>query len=390
MIQNVVYFTDTAGLGGAEQSMMNLIRGLDRTRFRPTLIHRDSPELEPLNAQARRYDVPALAVPLSEGTRAVSRLPQLARTVRSLDASIFHAHLTWPSACREGLLAATLARVPVKLTTVHLFVDIPYGVKSRLVHRALDLSIDRHIAVSHALAASLSRTFRLAPEKLAVVHNGIPTEDFDREPPAALRAELQGGTNAPVVLCLARLDAQKGIHFLLEAARGVAAARFVFVGDGPDRQRFEKLARELGVAERVTFLGQRRDVPDLLAASDVFVLPSLWEGLPLSILEAMAAGKPVIATEVGGTPEALTDGETGLLVAPSDPAALTTAIRRVLEDADLRSRLASQGRDHVRRAFSVQAMVRAVTAHYDELLGARGVPARAPLPRPESRTRQTP
>jgi glycosyltransferase involved in cell wall biosynthesis len=155
---------------------------------------------------------------------------------------------------------------------------------------------------------------------------------------------------------------------LLEAAALVPHAIFVLAGDGPERPALEAQARSLGIEGRVRFLGHRTDIPQLLAVSDLFVLPSLYEGLPLSVLEAMAAGKPVIATQIGGTSEVVTDGETGLLVKPRDSNALAAAIQRLLTDQDLANRLARSALDRVRHEFSSDVMVRRVSRIYQDLL----------------------
>jgi glycosyltransferase involved in cell wall biosynthesis len=166
----------------------------------------------------------------------------------------------------------------------------------------------------------------------------------------------------------ARLDAQKGLLHLVEAARAVPAAVFLIAGEGPERTDLEAAARRSAVEDRVRLLGPRDDVPALLAACDVFVLPSLFEGAPLAILEAMAAGRPVVASRIGGVDELLLDGVTGLLVPPADPAALAGAILRLIATPALRVRLADAGRERA-RAFDAPAMARAVMALYDEVVG---------------------
>jgi glycosyltransferase involved in cell wall biosynthesis len=172
------------------------------------------------------------------------------------------------------------------------------------------------------------------------------------------------------VLTAARLDSQKGHEYLLRAAAGVPEATFILAGDGPLRPRLEELARSLGLAERVLFLGHRDDVPALLASCDLFVLPSLYEGLPLSLLEAMASGRPAIATDVPGSNEVVHHAESGLLVPRADPLALADAIRRLLADPAAAERLARAGRARVDRDFSVERMVRGVEAVYDQLLAS--------------------
>jgi glycosyltransferase involved in cell wall biosynthesis len=179
---------------------------------------------------------------------------------------------------------------------------------------------------------------------------------------------LGGSETRPLVLTPARLNAQKGHDALLEAIVAVPDALFLLAGDGPDRERLEARAAELGVAERVRFLGRREDVPQLLAACDVFALPSLYDGSSLAVLEAMAAGRAVVSSAIGGTAELIEDGETGLLVPPGDPAALATALRRLIGDEELRSRIADRGRQRVETDFSRQAMAAKVERVYRGVL----------------------
>ncbi len=372
MARTVAYFTDSAGFGGAEQSLLNLLGGLDRRRWRPVLFHHSEPRIEPLVREARRLDVATSCVPaMPEGRRGALRVPSFVRRLRALRPAVFHAHLTWPLACKYGLFAAALARIPAIVATVHLFVDLPYPRSVRLKQRVFAAGIHRHVAVSQAVATRLGQTFAIPARKIGVVPNGIPLTPYDREICPDLRAALNGGMRRPIVLSVARLDRQKGQRYLLQAAVCVPEASFVLVGDGPDRAALEAEAHDLKLDGRIVFLGQRGDVPDLLAACDAFVLPSLWEGLPLSVLEAMAAARPVIATDVGGTREAIVHGETGLLVPPADPIALAHAIRAVLFDSQLADRLAVAGRSRVHAEFAVDTMVRRVTDIYAELLGGR-------------------
>jgi len=230
----------------------------------------------------------------------------------------------------------------------------------------------------------------LAP-KVRVVNNSVLLASFNGLPiNADLQARLRGKTDWPIVLTVARLDKQKGHSYLLEAAALVPEAMFVLVGEGPERSALEAQASILGLSNRVVFLGYRDDVSDLLASCDVFVLPSLFEGLPLSVLEAMAAGKPVVATDIGGTNEAVKHGETGLLVPSADPESLARAIRTVLFDPVLSQRLGSAGRARVHQEFSAETMVQRIAEIYDELLDSCKTPDRRDrysLPEP---TQQTP
>jgi glycosyltransferase involved in cell wall biosynthesis len=155
---------------------------------------------------------------------------------------------------------------------------------------------------------------------------------------------------------------------LLSAATCLPDVAFIVAGDGPDREALEAESKRLGLNQRVRFLGHREDVPALLACCDLFVLPSLFEGLPVSILEAMSAGKAVVATAIGGTDEVVVPGETGLLVTPGDPLALAEAIQRLLTEPGLAESFGNRGRARVEREFSSRMMIDRVSRMYEEVL----------------------
>ena len=279
---------------------------------------------------------------------------------------VFHAHLNWPLACSDGILGAALARVPAVVATQQLFVPIRSR-RRALRQRLVSLAVDRYLAVSEDMARML-RDVVWSPRKVRVVHNGIPLAPFDAGiQPAPGANPWTGRSGRPKVLTLARLDPQKGLGHLIEAAARIPEAFFAIAGEGPERAALEAKAEESGVKDRVVFLGHRRDAPALLANCDLFVLPSLYEGFPVSVLEAMASGKPVVATAIGGTDEAVQDGVTGFLVPPSDPAALAGAIRRVLADRTLANGLGAAGRERVRRNFSVETVAERTAEIYEEI-----------------------
>jgi glycosyltransferase involved in cell wall biosynthesis len=178
------------------------------------------------------------------------------------------------------------------------------------------------------------------------------------------------------VVVFSRLNQLKGIGYFLEAAATVTRkfpdARFVIAGDGAHRERLEEQARRLNLGERVLFIGFRRDIPDLLREAAVSVLPSLSEGLSNTLLESMAAGVPVVGTLVGGNPEVIENGVSGLLVPPRDAAALAAAIGRLLEDNEFASRLGQEGRRRVAELFSVECSVRNTEQLYCRLVGDNG------------------
>jgi glycosyltransferase involved in cell wall biosynthesis len=361
--RRVVHYLDSETFGGSEEAALHLMASLDRVRWEPVLMHHLAPGIDRLVEAAAALGIRTRAVPKVARGRRVAGVNQLRRAFRAERPTIVHAHLSWQFACKHGVLAAWLARVPGIVGTAQLFLP-PDGTRQP---RALLWAYGRIIAVSEEVRARFARDLEVPDRRLTVVRNAIRVPPSARGATPALRAALVEGRPAYVVLTPARLHPQKGHAYLIAAMAEVPAATFVFAGDGPLRSELEALARERGVAERCVFLGERSDVPDLLAAADLVVLPSLFEGLPVSVLEAMAAERPVIATAIGGTDEAITSEASGLLVPPRDPAALAAAIRRLQADPELGRSLASAARARVEREFSAEATAREVMRVYDEV-----------------------
>jgi glycosyltransferase involved in cell wall biosynthesis len=370
-VRTVVHFTDTLGFGGAEQMMLTTLAGLDRERWRPVLAHYPSEGAQAFAAAARGIGIATRVVPGSTGARGAAELPRFAGVLRSEGCAVLHAHLVGPLRGTKGLLAARAAGVPAVIATQHLYGELGSAhrrAKQRLVSRL----VDRYIAVSRGMAEQLEAAVAI-PGRVVFVHNAIETAAFHRPALDGSEPEVEAH---PVVLALARLHRRKGIDHLLEAAARLPVADFLIAGDGPERPALEEQAARLGLGGRVRFLGTRTDVAELLRSSSIFVLPSLAEGLPVSVIEAMAAGRAVVATDIPGTNEIVVDGETGLLVPPRDPLALAGALGRLLGDTALRGEMGRAGRRRVDRHFSAGAMVRRIEALYEEVLD-RGAVARS-------------
>lgn len=388
MARSTFFYTDSRVLGGAENAMFMLLESLDRDEWRPTLLLEDADGVEPLARRARELEVPVRRIaPLPLGLAGARRVPALARLLRRERPAVFHAHMSSPIACKYGLAAAVLARVPAVLGTVQVGEFEPPDRSSYWQLRALAHGVDRFLAVSRAIADELVERLDWPAEKIDVSYNAVDLARVEAVAPAGLREELGAGEGRPLVLTPARLDAQKGHAVLLEALAEVPDAVFAFAGEGPEREPLEALAARLGVADRVRFLGRREDVPELLAACDVFCLPSLYEGSSLAVLEAMAARRAMVSSAIGGTDELIEDGRNGLLVPPGDAPALAAALRRALGDPALREELALSARERVERDLTRERMAARVTGVYRELLGegANGEPAAALERLPESR-----
>jgi glycosyltransferase involved in cell wall biosynthesis len=365
MNRTVAHFIDSDTFGGGEQVVLTLLAGLDAERWSPLLLHHDTPGTSRLVSEAKRLGIPCRPVPrLSRQSIATTFVP-FTRELKALNTAILHVHLNWPLACRHAVRAAKLARVPV-VATCHLYSGL-VGLRSWLEQKVHAALIDRYVAVSHEVSKRLCQDLGVPSHKVRLVQNGIRVSGFDRRADPSLRALLTEGLERPIVFTPARLHPQKGHVHLLEAARLVPDALFVIAGAGPEREHLEAHAGRLGLVSRVRFLGHRQDIPELLAMCDLFVLPSLYEGLPLTVLEAMAAEKPVVATAIGGTDEAVVHGVTGLLVPPGNSKELAAAIQVLLSDKALARRFAEAGRARVVQQFSSETMVHGVAKVYEEL-----------------------
>ena len=368
MARSIFYYTDSRELGGAELSLLMLIEGLDRAAWEPTLVLDDDPGAAALAARAEAEGVAVRRVaPMPLGLAGAARAIGLARMLRAERPAVFHATLSWPLAAKWALAAAVAARVP-SVATVQLIPEFELERSSYWQLRAIAAGVGRYVAVSRDVADELAGRFDWPAAKIDVVYNAVRPERFGAPAPPALREQLGLGRELPVVLTCARLDEQKGHPVLLRAAAQLPGVAFALAGEGPERTSLEALAAELGVADRVLFLGYRTDIAELLAACDVFALPSLYEGSSLAVLEAMAASRAVVSSAIGGTDELIENDRDGILVAPGDVEGLAAALARLLGDEELRGRFARRGRERVEADFTPAAMRRRIVAIYAELL----------------------
>lgn len=277
-----------------------------------------------------------------------------------------------------GLPIAWLFRIPGRIATHHGRPQMPRLFD--LLHGWLVNSgiASRLVAVSDQTCQEAIRRERISPRRVSVIRNGVvtpATEPVSTEDVELMRRELGLPEQSRIILSVGRLVEEKGYSCLLESIPIVLArvpeATFSIAGDGPIRASLEERASQLGIAEAVRFLGKRSDVGYLLRAIDVYVQPSLREGLPLSLLDAMAVGIPVVATTAGGIKEVVRDEENGLLVPPDDPQSLAVALIRILENGPLRSKLSRSARDHVRLHCSADRMCEEYRRIFRETAGSR-------------------
>jgi sugar transferase (PEP-CTERM/EpsH1 system associated) len=366
--QRILHLITELNTGGAQKALARLLSHLDRQRFVPSvacLYNGDEAVAREIRAMGIR--VTDLDMPARYRWDAFWRLYHLLRRERPtiLHTWMFHANI-------PGRTLGHLAGVPIVVSS-----ERTMGQESGwryALNRLTHPLADRITCVSEQVADFVVQRMGVPPEKTIVIPNGLELEDFDSLPTSEeARSALNLPSDEALIGTVTRLNQVKRVDVLLEASARLQRAHTVIVGDGPERTRLEAMAHRLGLAARVHFVGQQLDVRPWLAALDAFVLSSDWEGMSNALLEAMAAGLPVVATAVGGTPEVVVEDVTGFLVPSGDPVALAEAITRLLRDLGSRRAMGVAGRARVERHFSIAEMVRRTEELYSRLLEQKGI-----------------
>jgi len=384
----VIHIITRLDRGGSAQNTFLTAMGHDKSKFSVGLVYGCSKMMSADDAALLRTDLQQLG----RAGVSVFHMPALVREINPvLDAwatvalwrllrrerpQVVHTHTSKAGAV--GRLAAWLAGIPLVIHTPHGHIFYGYygtvgSAIIRLLERLLAKITDRIVTLTDRGGQEHVHYKIAGAEKFATVHSGIDLARFRsvQVDPAVKRKELGLPPDGVIVGTVGRLVPIKGVQWLLKAAPRVLApfpqACFVIIGDGPLLGELRQMTSKLGIGLRVVFLGAREDVPECLAALDLFVLPSLNEGMGRVLLEAMAVGCPVVATRVGGIPDIVADGTTGLLVPPRDERALAEAILTLLRDRSRRAAYGEAARRHVDGRFDVETMVRRVERLYDEV-----------------------
>ena len=358
----VMFVHTSLTIGGEEVLLVEILRRLDRTRFSPHLCC-----LKDLGLLGRSLvgEVPVFERQLAHkyDIRVLMRLTRLMRD-RRIDAVVTVG--TGGDKMFWGRLAAWRAGVPVIVSAIH---STGWPIRVEWLNRRLEPLTDAFIAVAENHARHLIEHEGCPDEKVHVIPNGVDVERF-RPLPRDLqrRQELNLPAEVPVAGTVAVLRSEKNLPRFLRVAKQVREeqpnAHFLIVGDGPARGPCQQMAAALGLGDAVRFCGRRRDIPHLLAQMDVFLLTSDMEASPVSILEAMACGKPVVSTNVGSIPETVVDGLTGFLASPKDERLLAQRVAQLMGGPALAREMGERGRQRILSRFSVQRMVEG----YEDLL----------------------
>lgn len=375
----VMYLIDTclfppAGLsvGGAEKQLHLLASSLDPALFKTVVV-----QLSP-NKALRKADVKIGSFELFHfptrrfyGVDGIRQIVRLCRLAKRKKVDIIHT--IFEKSEVMGWLVRRLSGIPIWITSRR---DLGFKRKDlyKKIFRLTAKDCSKCIANSVAVKDYAVRQENLSAEKMEVIYNGLELSAYQNTSPnGRVRKQLNICDGMPIVGMVANFNFEiKGHQFFLEAAKNIlndfSDVTFLLIGDGPLRKNYVHMANELGIQKNIRFLGKRNDVPLLMANMDISVLSSMSEGLSNVVLESMAAGKPVVATEVGGNSEMVIDGNNGFLVPPADASALAAAVIRLLKNPEEAGRMGSRGKQIVQEKFTVQAMVRSYEKLYLSLI----------------------
>jgi len=365
---NILHIMSRLPVGGVENQLSMILRKYDKIKFCPFVcslsdkgeigkeIEDYGIEVIPLNKLKHRFDWSIV--------KDIYKLIKT-RNVKIVRTHQYHANL-------YGRLAAWLAKVPCIVASVHNVYTIDRKFHRRLINNFLARCTDTVVAVSEAVKKDVLTYDGLSEDRLRVIYNGIDTDRFLNLNGSLIRSKLGISSGAPVVGTVGRLTLQKGQKYLIDAVSAlrekIPQILLLIVGDGPMRGEIENHIRALGVDKNTILLGTRRDIPQLLSAMDIFVLPSIWEGLGTALIEAMAAGKAIIATDIPPVREIINTEKIGILVPVRNSAAIASSIELLLGNKSFAGTLGNNAQERAYSDFNITTTVDKYTNLYEDIL----------------------
>ena len=347
----IIHLIHQLGAGGAENGIINLANHIDRQRFEMAIC-----AFVGKGSQTHRLGTDRIELfELNKRAGNDLKLPFLLfRLFRKWRPDIVHTH-AWGTLC-EGVLAAKVARIPIIIHGEHG--TIQQTKRTRYIQKSVWRMTDRVLSVSKYHAQKLARTVGFPVQRITVLPNGVDSDRFQRGNRG--RSFVRKADDI-LIGTVGRLVPVKNQMVLIDAFSKLCNQDFniklIIVGDGPLRHQLQTVAKDTGCADRIEFLGRRSDVPEIMRAMDIFVLSSYSEGMSNTILEAMSSGLPVVATAVGGNPELVLNGKTGLLVPTNDPEKLERALCLLIRHEEMRKEMGMRGRERVKKYFSLRGMI---------------------------------
>jgi len=376
----IAFVIDGLSMGGAERLMVPILKHLSRTEFDAYVCALQSKDGNPMAEEIRALGIPVHCLDIKH-LRDWNALPRLIKYLKENDVDLVHTQLEFANIL--GNISARFLHLP-SVCTIHVMPSLDVKTKSKLHQRlewfVLKYFCDRVISVSEEAREYHLQISDAPSSRVSTIYNGIDLSSFlslNRQLERTnVRAELGIPSDASLLTTVAVLRPPKGIQYMIRALPAILASNpntyYLVVGDGSHRDALIEEVKNFGVGDRVVFAGMRRDVPRLLSASDVFVLPTLTEALPTVLAEAMAAKLPIIASRVGGVPEMMTDGQNGCLVEPEDVEGLARACMDLLANPEKRAAMGAEGWKIVNQKFNIEKQVDQLEALYLAQLHAHG------------------
>jgi glycosyltransferase involved in cell wall biosynthesis len=373
---NILHVYQNSKVGGIQQQILNIMKGYDRNVFRPVFCCL-GPKKE-MGEEIEKLGFNSIALNRVRYHRfSPGIIPDIYRIIKKERIHIVRTHKY--RANLYGRIAGWLANAPVIIASLH----IDYGNKDeyfgrKMANRMLARITDTIIAVSDSVKNDSVRYDRIDPSRIIVIHNGVDTLAFNPEGTFRdISKDLSIEKEDMVIGCVGRIVHSKGLSYLLEALPEILhryrSVKLLIVGDGSLKEDLREQARRLRILDRVIFAGRRRDIPDILSRMNVFVIPSIKEGLPNAILEAMAMGKPVVATNVGGIPEVVQHGVSGLIVPPRDVERIARSVITLIDEPGKAKNMGEKARGFIMEQYSMQSTVQKWQTLYLTLLERKGV-----------------
>jgi glycosyltransferase involved in cell wall biosynthesis len=366
----ILYIIQNFG-GGTGEHLSRLTREINNKGITPVICcinEKDIPSkknLEGTNISAiiikrKRHEI----FPLFQ----INNIFRTIKIIKKEKIDLIHTFFFWDSLI--GLIAGKISKIPVIINKE----DDGFALSplERFIYRLINRQFLQIIAVSNHVGTKRSKDENISADKIKIIHNGIDLKEFSKNKNKKLKKEFDIKDNETVVGNVANFNKIKGQEYLIKAIPKITSnfpdTKFLFIGDGKLLKKNKELARKLNVNEKIIFTGYKRDVPEIIQTIDIFVLPSLTEGLSISILEAMASSKPVIATNVGGNPELVINKKTGILVPPKDPEALANAMIELIKNKKLREEMGREGRKRVEKEFTIEKTAKKYIKEYKNIL----------------------
>jgi glycosyltransferase involved in cell wall biosynthesis len=374
---NILHILQNSNIGGVQQQLLTILKAYDTDLMNPAVCcFKTKGEI---GVQMEKSGFEVVDFHIERHYRFSPRIiRQLCTLMKERNIHIVRTHKY--SASLYGRIAAQLARVPVVITSVHGNYRKDLRFERKIANKMLSRVTDRIVAVSESIRADIIKYDNIDPEKVLVIRNGVDTVLFS--PPlnaGDIREELGLKANETVIGFVGRLVPAKGLQHLIGAfeivRKDIGKVKLLIIGGGQLLEPLKVMARDKGLSNDIMFLGERTDIPQLLGVIDIFVMPSIAEGLPNALLEAMAAARPVIVTCAGGMGEIIQDGVNGLVVPVGDEASLSRGLRKLAQDRSLAQALGAAARQCIENKHSIRATARIWEDLYVSLLRKKGFSA---------------